>query len=94
MPIDEKKKHQLEDILSDNVSIMDTEDLSFEGAPSVIEEHANEGFCVECKDQEADTFCMQCNEPFCEVCFGNKKKKKKKALYIYQKKKNKHRNDT
>lgn len=71
MPTDEKKKHQLEDILSDNVSIMDTEDLSFEGTPAVIEEHVNEGFCVECKDQEADTFCIQCNEPFCEVCFGN-----------------------
>lgn len=70
MPTDDKKKHQLEDILSDNVSIMDTEDLSFEAAPVVVDEQVEEGFCVECKDQEADTFCVQCNEPFCEVCFG------------------------
>lgn len=52
MPADEKKKHQLEDILSDNVSIMDTEDLAYEGTPALVDEEAKEGFCVECKDQE------------------------------------------
>jgi hypothetical protein len=52
MPTDENKKHQLEDILSDNVSIMDTEDMSFEGSPVPVDEEAKEGFCVECKDQE------------------------------------------
>lgn len=52
MPADEKKRHQLEDILSDNVSIMDTEDLSYDGTPAVVDEEAEEGFCVECKDQE------------------------------------------
>ncbi|KAI8640706.1 hypothetical protein BD408DRAFT_419313 [Parasitella parasitica] len=70
MPTNDKKKHQLEDILSDNVSIMDTEDLSFDADPVVADEQVKEGFCVECKDQEADTFCMTCNEPFCEVCCG------------------------
>ncbi|KAG0318872.1 hypothetical protein BGZ99_005388 [Dissophora globulifera] len=29
-----------------------------------------EGFCVECKDQEAFFSCEQCEEDFCEVCFG------------------------
>lgn len=71
MPTDENKKHQLEDILSDNVSIMDSEDASFEAAPAAVDEQIKEGFCVECKDQAADTFCVQCNEPFCEVCYGN-----------------------
>lgn len=52
MPTDAKKKYQLEDILSDNVSIMDTEDLVYEGTPAPIDEDAGEGFCVECKDQE------------------------------------------
>jgi hypothetical protein len=52
MPTDDKKKHQLEDILSDNVSFMDSEDLSLDGSPNVIDEEAKEGFCVECKDQE------------------------------------------
>ncbi|CEP13327.1 hypothetical protein [Parasitella parasitica] len=70
MPTKEKKKHQLEDILSDNVSIMDTEDLVLDADQVVTDELAQEGFCVECKDQEADTFCTKCNEPFCEVCFG------------------------
>ncbi|CAO3644551.1 unnamed protein product [Mucor fragilis] len=70
MPTDENKKHQLEDILSDNVSIMDSEDASFEAAPAAVDEQIKEGFCVECKDQAADTFCVQCNEPFCEVCYG------------------------
>ena len=51
MPTDERK-HQLEDILSDNVSIMDTEDLTYEGTPAPVDEEAQEGFCVECKDQQ------------------------------------------
>lgn len=54
MSIDTKKKYQLEDILSDNVSIMDTEDLIYEGTPAPIDEDASEGFCVECKDQEVN----------------------------------------
>ncbi|KAF9579841.1 hypothetical protein BGW38_003733, partial [Lunasporangiospora selenospora] len=29
-----------------------------------------EGFCVECKDQEAFYSCEQCSEEFCEVCYG------------------------
>lgn len=81
MPADEKKRHQLEDILSDNVSIMDTEDLSYDGTPAVVDEEAEEGFCVECKDQEADMFCAQCNEPFCEVCYGMIHRTGKRALH-------------
>lgn len=46
------KKSQLKDILSDNVSIMDMEDLSYEGTPNLPDVEAEEGFCVECKDQE------------------------------------------
>ncbi|KAJ2159698.1 hypothetical protein GGF46_002823 [Coemansia sp. RSA 552] len=29
-----------------------------------------EGFCVECKDQQAQVFCEQCQEDFCDVCAG------------------------
>ncbi|KAJ2878251.1 hypothetical protein IWW38_006365, partial [Coemansia aciculifera] len=29
-----------------------------------------EGACVECKDQQAQVFCEQCQEDFCEVCAG------------------------
>lgn len=62
MPTDESKKHQLEDILSDNVSIMDTEDLSYEGTPVPVDEEAQTGFCVECKDQEVKwTNTLKCS---------------------------------
>ncbi|OAD70276.1 hypothetical protein PHYBLDRAFT_177969 [Phycomyces blakesleeanus NRRL 1555(-)] len=35
-----------------------------------IDKEAPPGYCVECKDQRADVYCQQCNEPFCEVCNG------------------------
>lgn len=50
MPSGTNKKHQLEDILSDKVSIMETDDVS-EDAASVDDHDAQPGFCVECKDQ-------------------------------------------
>ncbi|KAI8099374.1 uncharacterized protein BX664DRAFT_321110 [Halteromyces radiatus] len=61
-----EKKHQLDDILSDKVSIMETDDID----QTLEETEAEPGFCVECKDQQADLFCTQCDEIFCEVCFG------------------------
>ncbi|CDS05429.1 hypothetical protein LRAMOSA07957 [Lichtheimia ramosa] len=69
MPSGTNKKHQLEDILSDKVSIMETDDVS-EDTASVDDHDAQPGFCVECKDQPAIVHCDNCNEPFCEVCFG------------------------
>ena len=50
MPSGLNKRSQLDDILSDKVSVMDTEDLN-EDSASLIEEEAQPGFCVECKDQ-------------------------------------------
>ncbi|KAI8353702.1 hypothetical protein B0O80DRAFT_386562 [Mortierella sp. GBAus27b] len=46
-----------------------------------------EGFCVECKDQEASYSCEQCAEDFCEVCFamlhrtGNRIRHQKKEIF-------------
>ncbi|KAJ2855251.1 hypothetical protein J3B02_002270 [Coemansia erecta] len=37
-------------------------------SPEPTEESTPEGFCVECKDQEAHVYCEQCQEDFCEVC--------------------------
>ncbi|KAJ2599587.1 hypothetical protein GGF40_002871 [Coemansia sp. RSA 1286] len=37
-------------------------------SPEPAEEGTPEGFCVECKDQEAHVYCEQCQEDFCEVC--------------------------
>ncbi|KAJ1944514.1 hypothetical protein GGF37_002158 [Kickxella alabastrina] len=35
-----------------------------------VVEGTPEGFCVECKDQQAQVYCEQCQEDFCEVCGG------------------------
>lgn len=48
---DNKQKYQLGDILSDNISIMETDDVSEESV-SPEDQEAKEGFCVECKDQD------------------------------------------
>ncbi|KAF7727932.1 hypothetical protein EC973_006820 [Apophysomyces ossiformis] len=48
MPSGTDKRHQLEDILSDKVSIMETDDFVEE---PVEDEEAKPGFCVECRDQ-------------------------------------------
>lgn len=48
MHIQTDKKHKLSDILSDKVSVMETDD----GDQLVEEAEAASGFCVECKDQK------------------------------------------
>ncbi|CAO3607795.1 unnamed protein product [Cunninghamella echinulata] len=68
MHISSEKKHQLNDILSDKISIMDTDEVT--DSPIGEEAEAQPGFCVECKDQEASLWCKQCDECFCEVCSG------------------------
>lgn len=56
MPSGSDKKYQLGDILSDNVSIMEADDVSEEFV-SLEDQEAKEGFCVECKDQEVRSRC-------------------------------------
>ncbi|KAF8302567.1 hypothetical protein DL93DRAFT_2090579 [Clavulina sp. PMI_390] len=47
---------------------------------------AQEGYCVECEDQLAETYCEQCADSFCDVCFtsvhrkGTRKLHKRSAL--------------
>ncbi|KAI9293465.1 hypothetical protein K502DRAFT_325301 [Neoconidiobolus thromboides FSU 785] len=51
---------------------------------------ADQGFCVECRDQKAGLFCEQCDEDFCEVCFhmihrtGKRKNHSTKSLQVPQ----------
>ncbi|KAJ2460471.1 hypothetical protein GGF42_000814, partial [Coemansia sp. RSA 2424] len=40
------------------------------GAAAVEGDLVPEGACVECKDQQAQVYCEQCQEDFCEVCAG------------------------
>ncbi|KAF9209993.1 hypothetical protein BGZ49_008491 [Haplosporangium sp. Z 27] len=79
------RKHRLEEILQreDNVesdidtdSIANNEDKAESDNQQMDEDIAAaqataEGFCVECKDQESFFSCEQCEEDFCEVCYGN-----------------------
>ena len=52
MPSGANKRNQLDDILSDKVSVMETEEEDLnEDSVSLAEQEAQPGFCVECKDQ-------------------------------------------
>ncbi|KAG0050869.1 hypothetical protein BGZ83_004343 [Gryganskiella cystojenkinii] len=76
------RKHRLEEILQRDQLDSDKEnddELDQETSTAVDEQMeedlaaakaAAEGFCVECKDQEAFYACEQCAEEFCEVCYG------------------------
>ncbi|KAF9957158.1 hypothetical protein BGZ70_009608 [Mortierella alpina] len=77
------RKHRLEEILQreDNVDsdkdldLAELEDQAKIESQQMDEELAAaqataEGFCVECKDQEAFFSCEQCAEDFCEVCYA------------------------
>ncbi|KAF9573733.1 hypothetical protein EC968_008133 [Mortierella alpina] len=77
------RKHRLEEILQreDNIDSdkdldpADSEDQAKIESQQMDEELAAaqataEGFCVECKDQEAFFSCEQCAEDFCEVCYA------------------------
>ncbi|RUS32671.1 hypothetical protein BC938DRAFT_474636 [Jimgerdemannia flammicorona] len=85
----ETKRTQLAEILSDRVSIMETDEpdepIQDQETPQDMSP-LQEGFCVECKDQESTLFCEQCLEDFCEVCHsmihrtGTRKKHTSKRL--------------
>ncbi|CAG8587110.1 8363_t:CDS:10 [Ambispora gerdemannii] len=70
--IDRKK---LEDILQKDGE-SDNEDETMTDVEQSISPEPNftpsqqEGFCIDCKDQEASYFCEQCKDEFCEVCFA------------------------
>ncbi|KAI9260600.1 hypothetical protein BDA99DRAFT_512591 [Phascolomyces articulosus] len=82
MPSGANKRNQLDDILSDKVSVMETEEDLTQDPALLEEQEAQPGFCVECKDQAAIMFCENCNEPFCEVCFGMIHRTGKRAKHI------------
>ncbi|CAO3568162.1 unnamed protein product [Mortierella alpina] len=77
------RKHWLEEILQreDNIdSDKDSDSAELEDQAKIENQEMDEelaaaqataeGFCVECKDQEAFFSCDQCAEDFCEVCYA------------------------
>ncbi|KAJ1727477.1 hypothetical protein LPJ61_004545 [Coemansia biformis] len=55
--------------LADAFGATTDEDL-LKDADDNVEDAVPNGFCVECKDQQAQAFCEQCQEDFCDVCAG------------------------
>ncbi|OLL23541.1 UPF0652 protein [Neolecta irregularis DAH-3] len=62
-------KRSLSDILSadpdKSESIIELVSDDFAGSPILSNNPKN---CAECGDQEADLYCLQCDEQFCQVC--------------------------
>ncbi|KAJ1795461.1 hypothetical protein LPJ59_004330 [Coemansia sp. RSA 2399] len=46
---------------------------------------APDGFCVECKDQQAHVYCEQCQEDFCEVCGAMIHRTGRRKLHVLKK---------
>ncbi|KAH8552013.1 hypothetical protein BGW37DRAFT_490288 [Umbelopsis sp. PMI_123] len=74
---------ELEDILSDKIfAVESVGDHRIDDDETEIVEEAKPGFCVECMDQRASMHCPQCNESFCEVCYGMIHRTGKRALHM------------
>ncbi|KAG6841853.1 hypothetical protein C0991_006260 [Blastosporella zonata] len=71
----------LETILSDNHEAVEHPGTLSNGiSPTgwdeeVPENHAAEGFCIECEDQPAQVLCETCSDAYCEVCFAAQHRK-------------------
>ncbi|KAF9362043.1 hypothetical protein BGX34_006770 [Mortierella sp. NVP85] len=90
------RKHRLEEILQQDDTPDSDPDDPMEQQKTEQQEREEElaaaqataeGFCVECKDQEAFYSCEQCAEDFCEVCYamlhrtGNRVRHQKKEIF-------------
>ncbi|KAJ2715405.1 hypothetical protein H4R19_001223 [Coemansia spiralis] len=53
---------------SDEHDLVDAFVASNDEDMDVAEVDVADGFCIECKDQQAGAFCEQCQEDFCDVC--------------------------
>lgn len=42
-------------------------------------------FCIECGDQDADTFCQDCQDQYCSICWGSLHKRGTRALHVTKK---------
>ncbi|KEP50440.1 putative adenylosuccinate lyase [Rhizoctonia solani 123E] len=45
---------------------------------------AEEGYCIECEDQPANTHCETCADDFCEVCFEAQHRKGTRKLHKFR----------
>ncbi|KAJ0400869.1 hypothetical protein ATCC90586_002571 [Pythium insidiosum] len=53
-------------------------------APPHRRDAAGAILCVECEAHRAETFCEQCHDYFCELCFGGQHRKGKRRLHTAQ----------
>ncbi|DAZ93123.1 TPA: hypothetical protein N0F65_009699 [Lagenidium giganteum] len=53
-------------------------------AMDVDNEPVDESTCVECRAHESELFCEQCQDYFCELCFGGQHRKGNRSRHTFQ----------
>jgi hypothetical protein len=52
--------------------------------PLLEQTRRNEFLCVECRAHDAEVFCEQCHDYFCELCFGGQHRKGNRRAHTFQ----------
>ncbi|KAF4318216.1 hypothetical protein BBO99_00000692 [Phytophthora kernoviae] len=61
-----------------------TESISDEDTAELEQTRRNEFLCVECRAHEAELFCEQCHDYFCELCCGGQHRKGNRRKHTFQ----------
>jgi hypothetical protein len=62
----------------------DAKDSGDEDAAQLEQTRRNEFMCVECQAHEAELFCEQCHDYFCELCYGGQHRKGNRRKHTFQ----------
>ncbi|KAG7926066.1 hypothetical protein KL925_003828 [Ogataea polymorpha] len=79
-------KRTLAELLDEDQIVDEVEGSGVQEEPQVEEDTVNPDFCIDCKHIATEIQCLDCNEPFCRVCFqfvhrgGTRKRHKFKEL--------------
>ncbi|ESW95925.1 hypothetical protein KL918_003484 [Ogataea parapolymorpha] len=79
-------KRTLAELLDEDQIVDDVEESGVQEEPQEEDDTVNPDFCIDCKHTATEIQCLDCNEPFCRVCFqfvhrgGTRKQHKFKEL--------------
>ncbi|KAG7883559.1 hypothetical protein KL938_002796 [Ogataea parapolymorpha] len=79
-------KRTLAELLDEDQIVDDVEESGVQEEPQEEDDAVNPDFCIDCKHTATEIQCLDCNEPFCRVCFqfvhrgGTRKQHKFKEL--------------
>ncbi|KAL8003593.1 putative B-box-type zinc finger, CEBP, ZZ domain superfamily [Plasmopara halstedii] len=62
----------------------DAKKLGDEDAAELEQARQNEFLCIECQAHEAELFCEQCHDYFCELCYGGQHRKGNRRKHTFQ----------